>query len=227
MIVYLVSNRFSGKAYVGQTKRGLEQRWHEHVRDALKGRTEMGLYYAIRKHGADAFDTFVLEECSSDDAMDAAEKRWIAELGTYGGGYNQTEGGDGLKGYHHTEATKKRMSEYRKGRPMPPGHGEKISKAQRGVARPHVGKKFEGSQNPMAGRHHSAEARDRISIGSCQHAREAIPVRQLDTEGNVLATYSSMTQGSLAVGGKGRGVKACCEGRQQVYRGFHWEYARG
>ncbi len=218
MIVYLISNRLSGKAYVGQTKRGLEHRWHEHVRDALKGRTEMGLYYAIRKHGADAFDTFVLEECSSDEAMDAAEKRWIAELGTYGGGYNQTEGGDGLKGYHHTEATKKRMSEYRKGRPLGPCPEERKKKISEG-------KKGTGTgPRPLArGWHHSDEARQKIGASSAIRKRKA--VARCDVHGTVLAVYPSINEAAAALNGTAGKISDVLNGRAPRYRGFTWRYA--
>jgi group I intron endonuclease len=114
MIVYLVTNRVNGNRYVGKTIRTLERRWYEHITHSHGGSQEMALYKAIRKYGAESFELSVLEECDTEEQLDIAERKWIRELGTYGREYNMTEGGDGLKGYKHTEETKHKMSESRR-----------------------------------------------------------------------------------------------------------------
>src|SRR5690606_8353724 len=54
----------------------------------------------------------------TQEAGDAAERRWIKELNTFGpGGLNMTEGGLGKSGYRHSQETKDRISMKKRGRP--------------------------------------------------------------------------------------------------------------
>ena len=93
------------KVYVGQTSKTLEIRWNEHLRLSRNGK-ELPLYRAIRKYGEDNFTVFVLEEIA-ESLLDERETYWIKQLHSFGkGGYNCTFGGDGLRGFHHTEETK-------------------------------------------------------------------------------------------------------------------------
>ncbi|MGA8490413.1 MAG: GIY-YIG nuclease family protein [Terriglobales bacterium] len=96
-VVYVIRNRANGKRYVGISKFGAAHRWRCHVRDSLHG-GKRPLQRAIRKYGLDAFTISVLERCTTDCKLKAAEVRWIAKLGTYRHGYNCTIGGDGTHG---------------------------------------------------------------------------------------------------------------------------------
>jgi group I intron endonuclease len=73
---------------------------------------------AIKKHGAEAFEREVLEECD-DAVLGDREIFWISELGTHvsQGGYNLTLGGDGgLPGYRFSEASREKMRQKATGR---------------------------------------------------------------------------------------------------------------
>ena len=215
MIVYLVTNLTNGKRYVGKTKRDLGQRWREHVTHSHGRSEEMALYVAIRKHGADAFELSVLEECSSEETLNEAEKRWIRELGTFRREYNMTEGGDGLKGYKHTEDTKRRMSEARKG------------------TRNHNYRKVWGRQGPL-----SEEARRKIS-----EKKKGVPVHteayksrlaleryvmvdQFDLEGNHLATFFSMKHAAESLGIKAPNISRACSQPQRSAGRFKWKQSK-
>jgi len=87
----------TGKGYVGQTVSG-KKRWREHLCAARKGDSRP-LYRAIRKYGAEAFRTVLLERVTTEKAAHLAEMLWIRELGTFvPGGYNLTLGGEGTVG---------------------------------------------------------------------------------------------------------------------------------
>ena len=85
-IVYRALCVPSGKSYVGQTVRTLEQRWRAHKESqsachALKS--------AIRKYGAKAFVLSILDTANDQSDLNAKEEHWIATLGTVSpGGYN-------------------------------------------------------------------------------------------------------------------------------------------
>lgn len=99
--IYCVTNHKNGKKYVGQTVRCVSWRWKEHLacsfRESAKD-YDVSLHKAIRKYGIDAFSIETLETCDAKD-LDSKEVEWIAALGTYGGGYNMTRGGDSNPAY--------------------------------------------------------------------------------------------------------------------------------
>lgn len=214
MIVYLVTNLKNGKRYVGKTKRDLERRWYEHVYHTHGGSDEMALYRAIRKHGAESFEKTVLEECTSEEELDVAEKKWIRELGTFQHEYNMTEGGDGLKGYKHTEATKAKMSESRKG------------------AKNHnYGKKW-GRSGPLKEitKQRISEAKKDVPVHSEVYKRRVaeqqyVKVVQYDLYGNPLATYLSLKDAQMITGIKFQGISRACRSPIRTAGGFKWRYA--
>jgi group I intron endonuclease len=110
MIVYKITNLFYGTSYIGQTVETLQSRWRDHISSAARG-SRYYFHNAIRKYGPDAFSIEVLQECKSRKEMDFAEKFYISTLNTKAPfGYNLTDGGGGMKNYHHSEETRKKIS---------------------------------------------------------------------------------------------------------------------
>lgn len=93
--IYKVTNTVNGKAYVGQTRRTIEQRWKQHVYNSFnEAPYNKGPFHcAIKKYGVDAFIVEELEECKNED-LDEREMHWIKYLDTLRNGYNATTGGD-------------------------------------------------------------------------------------------------------------------------------------
>lgn len=130
MIIYLL-RCVNGKGYVGQTIDSIEQRWKEHQRDAIDGKTL--LYRAIRKYGRDQFERIVLEECTSTQQLDERERFWIAKLKTLNpNGYNMTLGGQGCHGFRHSNETKRHLSEVNKGKVFSEKTRQRMSKSATG-----------------------------------------------------------------------------------------------
>ena len=226
MIVYFARNSKNGKGYVGKTERTLEQRIKEHVRAAEKG-AELLFSKAIRKYGIEAFEWRILQEVPGDDVseLDAVEVEMIELFETFAPehpdkGYNLTRGGDGIRGYSHTPETRAKMSESRKGAR---NHNYGKDWGFKGTFSEESKRKM---SEAAQGRKHSDETRRKISLGSAR-PKVAIPVHQLDTEGNVVATHQSVHQACQALDVWPYGIKACCEGRRQSYAGYGWKYARG
>ena len=113
MIVYRITNKENGKSYIGITTKTIEARWAMHLNASDKGKClHRPLYLAIKKYGADAFRMEMVCEAQTTDELRELEKHHISACGTFApGGYNATLGGDGLTGYRHTEATKRRLGE--------------------------------------------------------------------------------------------------------------------
>lgn len=114
-IIYKVTNQINGKAYVGQTIVSLRERMLGHIRKANAG-CPYSLSRAIIKYGA---DKFVFEEvcsCQSKEELNAKEKELIKELNTkVPAGYNMTDGGEGVFGFHPSDITRAKMGLAHKG----------------------------------------------------------------------------------------------------------------
>ncbi len=88
--VYKLTNMDNGKIYVGQTRRPVEERFHEHK----YAQTFIGK--AIRKHGVEKFMCEVLAVCETKEELDAKEIFYINYLKANNPqiGYNRTGGGE-------------------------------------------------------------------------------------------------------------------------------------
>lgn len=130
-LIYKITNKVNGRAYVGKTVRSLSLCWKYHVADARRGRTDMLICKAIRKYGSENFIIEVLEECDVLVLSDR-ETHWVAELGTYGNGYNSTKGGERTSGYKFNEESRQKMSEKAKARGISEETRSKIIAANTG-----------------------------------------------------------------------------------------------
>jgi predicted GIY-YIG superfamily endonuclease len=95
-IVYLVTHRDTGLAYVGLTVQTLSRRWEFHRQQAGSGfiKGEQSLHAAIRKFGIEAFDICQIDTGVSKKNLEQKERHWIRKLHTLSpNGYNIHTGG--------------------------------------------------------------------------------------------------------------------------------------
>lgn len=105
--IYLIINKQNGKKYVGQTTRGMNKRWQEHIQQSIR-LSSTPLHKAMREYGNHNFMIRELCECNVDE-LDEKEIYYIEKFNTlHGDGYNAKDGGD-RKIY--SEESKKKMSE--------------------------------------------------------------------------------------------------------------------
>jgi group I intron endonuclease len=103
-VVYKATNTVNGKSYIGfDVKWPHRQARHKH--DAFKRKSDYAFHQAIRKHGWDSFKWEILKE----DAKLEDEIRLIKEHDTYINGYNETKGGEGTVGRHHSQETRNKI----------------------------------------------------------------------------------------------------------------------
>ena len=125
MIVYVLTNKISGKQYVGQhVGDDLQKYWKRNVYlSSLNIRGKTHLYRAIRKYGSENFDARTLVIVGTKDYLDYYERSFIRALNTKApNGYNLTDGGDGTSGLRPSEETRRKMSESQKGNQNCLGH---------------------------------------------------------------------------------------------------------
>ena len=99
--IYKITNKVSGKSYIGKTLKSVEDRFSEHCRERVRERCKnRPLYRAMNKYGIENFEISVLEEIT-DSVASEREIFWIDHFGTYSKGYNATKGGDGKQLIDH------------------------------------------------------------------------------------------------------------------------------
>lgn len=89
-IIYKITNKVTGKSYIGQTRYTLEFRWRQH----LHKKDNTYFHNSIKKYGPDNFTKEILEECEYSE-LNSKEIYYIAKYNTFNNGYNLTIGGDG------------------------------------------------------------------------------------------------------------------------------------
>lgn len=173
--IYLIVNKVNGKTYVGQRKSSKE--WYE---DKYMGSGTL-LKKAKQKYGIENFEKFLIQYCYSKEETDKAEIFWIAEYRRRGKAeYNIALGGEGggFKGKHHSQESKRKLSEANKGN-IPGNKGKhhseeaknKISEANKGRKAWNKGKPMSEEQRRKIGeankekkhKSHSEETKQKIS----------------------------------------------------------------
>lgn len=107
--VYCHINRTNGKKYIGITKRPVEKRWQKGT-----GYNGNSIFRkAVNKYGWDNFDHEIIASNLTKQEAENFERLLIKELDTTNSelGYNVSLGGCAMENRHHTEISKKKMSE--------------------------------------------------------------------------------------------------------------------
>lgn len=151
-VIYKITNKISGKIYIGQTRQNVKERWQAHIQDAYnKKRDKQYLHKAIVKYGESNFLFEVIYEVKSLTLqrlvvlLDALEVFYISKYKTCDPklGYNLTSGGQ--KGYVLSEEARRKLSESHVGYVWTAESKQKLSQT-------------------ITGRKYSEETKARISV---------------------------------------------------------------
>jgi hypothetical protein len=115
-IVYLITNIFNSKKYVGQTKNTVVWRWARHKTSASRNST-YPIHRAIRKYGIESFSVEQIDTAETREIASLKEEYWILfyEANIFGKGYNCSTGGEGLN--NPSEETRRKMGDASRGKP--------------------------------------------------------------------------------------------------------------
>lgn len=136
--IYKITNLINGKVYIGQSL-DIHTRWNTHKNKNTWGKNQ-AIYKAFKKYGIENFEFSIIELCDEKE-LNEKEIFYIELYDSFNKGYNMTLGGKSVCGYQHTEETKKKLSENRKG-------------------------KYTGINNPRYGIKHTEESKKKMSIHS-------------------------------------------------------------
>ena len=233
MVIYAFKNKTNGKMYVGQTQRTFGIRTKQHL-----NRSDTYFDKALSKYGLNNFSYWILDRGSTLEELNEKERYWITEYDClWPNGYNLTVGGDGVKGYRHTDEYKRKMSDAMKGKVTGennPFYGkkhtikslEKMSnyqsarwtvEARKERSESYKGK-FVGADNPFYKKEHKQSSKDKMSKAK---DKMKVKVRNIDT-GEV---FESLSLASKTHNVQVTHITRVCRGQRKTCGGFRWEYA--
>lgn len=176
-----------GRRYIGQTC-NIEGRWKPSAyKHCIK------FYNAILFYGWDAFKHEVLYDNLTLEEANYLEEKCIREYDSINNGFNLNSGGENKL---HSEETKIKMSQTRKGIPHSIEHNKAISKA-------------------LQGKPKSQEA-----VRNNQLAQHRKPVECIETG----IQYESLADAERKTGILGETISRCCSGKQKTASGYHWRF---
>lgn len=219
--IYMLTSP-SGKSYIGQTYRPIQERLEEHRTG--KSRYCVAIYNAIQYHGWDNFDRDYYE--CPDEELNNHEELMVEVLGTLSpGGYNLREGG-GSHGKMSVES-KQKMSVSTRGENNPmygKKHSEETKKKNR---EKHLGKTtsdetrqklreaFSGENNHMYGKTGNKNIRSKR-------------VYQYALDGTFINSFESCEEAGRYIKKDVSSICKCARGvkRYKTAYGFKWSYTK-
>lgn len=199
MDIYLVTNRITGKQYVGQTTRTVKERWADHC-SLTKNKHRSALRSAIAKYGSENFSIEIIDSAVSLEELNQKEVDWINKLNTLAPyGYNLEGGGKNKKVHSLTKL--------------------KMSIAKMGVSRPWTNEQKKAMSIKKLGKSLSLKHRAALKAAP----RKKIAVKCL-TNG---ITYACCRDAAIALDLENEYVYRCIKGIQSHAKGFRFEVAIG
>lgn len=172
-LIYKIVNNKNDKLYIGQTTQTPTLRLNKHIRDALNiNNREYNTKFnrAIRKYKNGHWNILILQKDIPIESLSEIERIYIFLFDTYRHGYNSTLGGEGLRGFKHSEKTKRLLAKKATGRRHTKKSKKKMSEAQKGkfvsdetkrkIGISSVGRK----SSRFTGYKHSDESKKKISV---------------------------------------------------------------
>lgn len=104
--VYKHTNKVNNKCYIGITSQQPLRRWKR----GYGYYNNIKFYSAIQKYGWNSFQHEILYQNLTLQEACQKQKQLILFYNSIKNGYNATEGGEGIVGYHHTEQKKEQIS---------------------------------------------------------------------------------------------------------------------
>ena len=195
--IYLRTNLINGKQYVGQT---IDFKMRERDWKYSKNYSNGVVDYAKAKYGLDNFQTSILKVCDTQDELDEWEKYYIKELNTkVPNGYNITDGGGGMSGYHMSEEAKIKISNANRGRIFSEEHKKKLALAKIGKQlseeqKRKIGEKLKDKKLSEEHRRKISEARKGIKFSDETKNKLSCIARQRPPMSEITRKKLSMSQ---------------------------------
>ena len=177
-IIYIMTNKLSGKKYVGKTTKSFNLRLNGHVCESRKSKPKHYIHRSIKKHGIINFEMAI--KYYPIEILDEKEKEYIKKLKTrFPDGYNLTDGGDGVSGLEYTKEIREKMSESHMGNKGFWENKKRSDKTKEKIRKSLTGKKHSLiTKRKMAkihtGMKHTKESKLKMSLIQKQRIKDGI-----------------------------------------------------
>ncbi len=222
--IYKITNLLNGKIYIGRSS-DLKSRKSKHKTK----RNNTLISRAIFKYGHENFTFEVIEYCDVYLLIER-EQYYMDLYSPYGDiGYNLLKDSSfgGWLGMKHSDETKKKMSEIKRGEPW--NKGKKGLQMCSDETKKKMSESRKGDGNSFYGKKHTQESKNKISnkAKGRDHSHEYKPVLQIDPLtkkvikewiciSDVYKFFNAPSWNS--------NISKCCKGKQKTAYGFIWMY---
>ena len=220
--IYCIENIINNKKYIGQSV-DVDGRWSKHQSSLNKGDHDNDyLQKSWNKYGKENFKFYILEYCKKDE-LDEKENYYIDLYNTLNRdcGYNLKSGGQATN--QLSEEIRNKISESNK-KAYENSDLRKIRSidALNQWADPEIRAKITGENNGMYGKHHSEEAKNKISkyrSGKPVHKNTTpvlcVELNKIFENAVIAAKEMSTYSGNLL---------KVCQGKRETCAGYHWQF---
>lgn len=218
--IYCIENITNNKKYIGQSIH-MTQRWSKHISELKNGHHDNDyLQKSWNKYGEENFKFYVLEYCEKD-LLDERESYYIELYDAMNRkfGYNLKSGGQ-ASNYVCDEVREKISNSNKKSYQNSNLKQIRRLDALNQWANPEIKQKIMGENNGMYGRHHTEEARLKMSEkrkGKPTHTNPVLCI-ELNRE------FQSLVQAGHETGCSPSGISNVCRGKQKTCGGYHWKF---
>lgn len=214
--VYMHENKINHKKYIGMTGIDPEKRW----KNGKDYKNCIAFNRAINKYGWDGFDHLVLFSGLTREEACAKEIELIAQYQTTNQefGYNICAGGGGMVGFHHSQETKRILSEKFSG-PNNPNYGKPLSEKQLEILlRANLGSKHTEEHkrkigDSLRGRHYSTDKQKKAARDNSRR-----PVERDDG-----VVFETIKEAAMSVGVCGSAITNSIKRHQRSGK-HYWKY---
>ena len=201
----------NGKAYIGITCQKPKRRWRN-GEGYTRSPSNPHFKRAIEKYGWDNIKHDILHDGLDEQTAKKAEIELIAHYKTqdYKHGYNITSGGDGIRGYKHTEEFRDKQRMAWTGSKINLGR-KHTEEARRNMSLSHMGNK-------------NALGKKRSEDAIRRAAEKAMKPVIMICDGTEIARYVSVLSASKDIGIHPSCISRVCNGERKQAGGYNWKY---
>ena len=221
--IYCIKNIITNKKYIGQSV-NINDRWRRHISE-LEHNSHHNDYLqkSWNKYGINCFKFYVLEYCDVEN-LDEREIYYIDLYNTLDRefGYNLKSGGQNSS-CTYTEEVRKRMSESAKQSYDQYLIDKRKQDALNQWSNPNIKEKIIGKNNGMYGKHHTDEAKQKMSEnrkGISPVNKNTSPVFCIELN----KEYKDATEAGKELSIRSGNILKVCRGVRKTCGGYNWKF---
>ncbi|MDQ8011389.1 MAG: GIY-YIG nuclease family protein [Flavobacterium nitrogenifigens] len=210
-IVYKVTNKETGEAYIGATTKSIEERKADHIQKANNG-TGSYFHQAISTYGTEVFAWEQIDTASTTDELAQKESKYILENNTKEEGYNGDKGG----------GIKKTVYKYNLDGSLNATFDNLTSAGNSiNVRKQDISRACLGVSHTLGGYLWSYDYKEPYIIKPDNRKKQ---IMQCNLKEEELARYISASEASKITGISKTCITRCCRGERKNSGGYIWKY---